>query len=196
MPAPDPTVQQVGALLDRRTHLSDHLAQEKNRLQNCSPSIAKYIRKMIRFVQKELDAIEKDIRILVRTDQSLKEQDQTLQSVTGVGEVSSWTVIAQLGEINHLSRNKIVALAGLAPFNRDSGKFSGKRTIQGGRAKVRSCLYMAALSAASHNPVIKAYADRLKARGKPHKWVMVAAMRKLLIHLQSLLRKQQFSLAS
>ena len=151
---------------------------------------------MIRFVQKELDSIEKEIRLIVRNDQSLKRQDQTLQSVKGVGEVSSWTVLAHLCEIKYLSRNKVVALAGLAPFNRDSGKFKGKRTIQGGRAKVRSCLYMAALSAANHNEVIKPYADRLKARGKPHKWVMVAAMRKLLIHLQSLLRKQQFTLAS
>ena len=86
--------------------------------------------------------------------------------------------------------NELVALAGIAPFNKDSGKYRGKRRIEGGRAKVRRCLYMAAQSAAVHNEHIKKYVDGLRARGKPYKCAIVAAMRKLLIHLQSLLKKQ------
>jgi transposase len=95
--------------------------------------------------------------------------------------------------MDHLDRNKLVALAGLAPFNRDSGKMSGRRSIQGGRAKVRKCLYMAAHTAASCNPVIAAYVQGLRDRGKPYKCAIVAAMRKLLIHLQCLIKKSQLS---
>ena len=95
--------------------------------------------------------------------------------------------------MDHLDRNKLVALAGLAPFNRDSGKMSGRRSIQGGRAKVRKCLYMAAHTAASCNPVISAYVQGLRDRGKPYKCAIVAAMRKLLIHLQCLIKKSQLA---
>jgi transposase len=98
--------------------------------------------------------------------------------------------------LGHLKRNQIVALAGLAPFNKDSGARKGKRSIEGGRAKIRKCLFMAAKSAARFNPVIKNYVEGLTARGKPYKCAMVAAMRKLLIHLHILIKQQHFPLVS
>ena len=119
----------------------------------------------------------------------------TLQGVKGVGKVTAWTLMGYLSEMPHLGRNQLVALAGIAPYNRDSGKTSGKRSIWAGRAKVRKCLYMAAQTAAQHNPIIKPYVQGLIDRGKPYKCAIVAAMRKLLIHLQSLLKIQQKALA-
>ena len=108
--------------------------------------------------------------------------------IKGVGKVTAWTVVAFLGEIDRLTRNQIVSLAGLAPFNRDSGAFKGKRKVIGGRGKVRAALYMATHTAAMHNPVIKQYVDGLLSRGKPYKCAIVAGMRKMLIHMQSELK--------
>ena len=102
-------------------------------------------------------------------------------------------LLAYLCEIAILTRNQLVALAGIALFNADSGTYTGRRCIQGGRAKVRKCLYMAAQTAATHNPVIAAYVEGLRARGKPYKCAIVAAMRKLLIHLQSLIKKAELA---
>ena len=193
-PKPDPARKRMADFLDRRSHLSEQLAREKNRLQNCPRAIAKSIQRMVRFVQKEIDAMDKRIGKLVEKRADLNALARAMTSVSGVGEMTAWTLIAYLDEITRLSRNKIVALAGLAPFNKDTGKSRGKRRIQGGRAKVRKCLYMAAITAATHNPVIKEYVDRLKERGKPHKCAIVAAMRKLLIHLQSQMKKTQLAL--
>ena len=140
--------------------------------------------------------LDGQIRELIKKNEPLQAKTQILAAVKGVGEVTTWTLLAYLSEMTYVSRNQLVALAGLAPYNRDSGKSRSKRSIQGGRAKVRKCLYMAALTAARHNPVIKAYMEGLLARGKPYKCALVAAMRKLLIHLQSLLKKHQLALAS
>jgi transposase len=119
-----------------------------------------------------------------------------MQSVSGVGEVTAWTVLTYLSEITEMGRNQLIAMAGVAPYNRDSGKKSGKRSIRGGRPKVRRALFMAAHTAAYSNAVIKPYVQGLMVRGKPYKCAIVAAMRKLLLHLQSLLKKAQISLAS
>ena len=116
-------------------------------------------------------------------------------SVKGVGEITAWSLLAYLSELVHLKRNEAAALVGVAPFNQDSGKTNKRRSIYGGRAKVRKTLYMAAQSAARCNPVIKAYVLGLRERGKPYKCAIVAAMRKLIIHLQSLLKKSEISLA-
>ena len=111
-----------------------------------------------------------------------------MQNITGVGQTTAWTILAYLKEVTELGRNQLIALVGIAPYNRDSGKFSGKRFIQAGRAKVRKCLYMAAQSAAVHNPLIHTYVQRLRDRGKSYKSAIVAAMRKLLLHIRSLLK--------
>jgi len=151
-----------------------------------------------RVCRAQLADVDQQLRRVVQADATLCAQATVLQSVTGIGAVTTWSLLAYLSEIARpdLGRNQLVALAGLAPWNRDSGKFRGKRSIAGGRGKVRRCLYMAAQSAAQHNPVIHDYVQRLLARGKPYKCAMVAAMRKLLIHLQSLLKHQHYALAS
>jgi len=183
----------LAALLDRRDHLVEQMAREKNRLQNSEALIHRSIQRMMKILQKEIAVIDKAISQLVDSTPLLKSRAQTMQSVKGVGKVTAWTLLAYLTEMDHLDRNKLVALAGLAPFNRDSGKMSGRRSIQGGRAKVRKCLYMAAHTAASCNPVIAAYVQGLRDRGKPYKCAIVAAMRKLLIHLQCLIKKSQLA---
>jgi transposase len=193
MSFPSQSVTRLAALLDRRAHLTEQQAREKNRLQNSDPLIHRSIKRMSKVLDKEIERIEKDIVKLIDSDPVMQQRCQLIQSVKGVGKVTAWTILAYLAEIEMLSRNRLVALAGVAPFNRDSGKFSGKRMIQGGRAKVRKCLYMAAHTAATHNPVIAAYVQRLLDRGKPYKCAIVAAMRKLLIHLQSIIKKAQLS---
>jgi len=194
-PAPSEQQQSLQALMDRRSQLTESLAREKNRLQKSPPSVRKSIEKMIAFIEKELKALEEQIQKVIESDQTMNRQNLTMQSISGVGETTAWSILAYLGEITSLKRNELVALAGVAPYNKDSGKFKGKRRIEGGRAKVRKCLYMAAQSAAVHNPHIKAYVDGLRARGKPYKCAIIAAMRKLLIHLQSLLKNPQKALA-
>jgi transposase len=193
MAAPSAACVKLAALLDRRDHLTEQMAREKNRLQNSEAFIHRSIKRMIRVLEKELAAIEKEIQTLVGSDPGLKARAEIIEEVKGVGPVTAWTLLAYLSEIEDISRNGVVAMAGVAPYNRDSGKFAGKRCIQGGRAKVRKCLYMAAHTAARCNPVIAAYVQGLRDRGKPYKCAIVAAMRKLLIHIQSLLKKAQLS---
>jgi transposase len=195
MPAPDPATQELAAWLDRRSHLTEATAREKNRIQNSPKSIHGSIKRIIGVLEKELAAIDQKIEKLIAADARLCTQSKALQQVKGVGKVTAWTLLAYLSEMTFLTRNKAVALAGIAPFNRDSGKTRAKRSICAGRAKVRKCLYMAAQTAAQHNTVIKPYVQGLIARGKPYKCAIVAAMRKLLLHLQSILKVQQKALA-
>jgi len=200
-PVPPPPPAQQAALaawLDRRTQLSEQLAREKNRLQKSPAVLHPTIRAMIGFIEDQLADVDRQLHSVVQADATLRDRAAVLQSVTGIGAVTTWSLLAYLSEIAAADwhRNQLVALAGLAPWNRDSGKWKGKRSISGGRGKVRHCLYMAAQSAAQHNPVIREYVQRLIAHGKPYKCAIVAAMRKLLIHLQSLLKHHQNALAS
>jgi transposase len=190
-----PKRQKLADLLERRTQLTEAAASEKNRLQNSSKVIHLSIKKILNILEKEISAIEVKIRKIIDEDSLLKEHFDIFLSVVGVGEVTAWSLLANLSEIGSLKRNELVALVGIAPFNVDSGKKKGKRRIVEGRAKVRKCLYMAARTAAMHNPVIKEYVEGLRMRGKPYKCAIVAAMRKLLIHLQSLIKKHKLNLA-
>lgn len=192
---PSKQQQELQELMDRRSQLTETLVREKNRLQKSPGRTRKSIEKMIRFIEKELADLEKQIDELIASETSMYQQSTLMQEVSGVGKTTAWSILAYLNEITELGRNQIVALAGIAPYNKDSGKYKGKRCIEGGRAKVRKCLYMATQSAAVHNPHIKAYVERLRARGKPYKCAIVAAMRKMLIHIQSILKKQQNALA-
>lgn len=194
-PVPEPKRQKLAALLDRRSQLSEQLAREKNRLHKSTIVITASIERVISLIKEEIESIDQAITTLIAEDEDLQNNRDRLQSVKGVGELTALTLLAYLAEMTQVSRNQLVALAGLAPFNRDSGKRKAKRAIQGGRAKVRKCLYMAARSAAKHNPVIRDYVNGLKKRGKPYKCAIVAAMRKLLIHLQSILKNPQKKLA-
>lgn len=198
-PAPQsaPTDLQIdlAALLGRRGQLTEELTREKLRRQNSPAIVHDSIDAMILFIEKQIVAIESRLRALIAQDAPTREKDRHLQSVSGVGEVTSWTVLAFLPEITKVERNAVVALAGVAPFIRQSGDTEKRRSIYGGRAKVRRCLSMAALSASRCNPVIKPYVEGLMERGKPFKCAIVAAMRKLLLHLRAVLKKCKTSLA-
>ena len=148
---------------------------------------------MIKILEKEIATLDRAIDKQIDSDPELKSRAEIMKSIKGVGKITAWTLLAYLSELESLNRNKLVALAGIAPFNRDSGKLHGERTIQGGRAKVRKSLYMAAHTAATCNPVIAPYVQRLRDRGKPYKCAIVAAMRKLLIHIQSQIKTAQLS---
>lgn len=189
MNVPDAQEQKLAALVKRRGQLSKMLSKEKTRLQNSPKCIHADIRGVIRYLEGKMARLEKKIQQLITSSEKLRQRSQVIESVPGVGPVTARMILALLPEITHVSRNQLTALAGLAPFNRDSGKTEGKRCIHGGRAQVRPPLYMAAVAASRCNPVIRDYVARLRDRGKPFKCAIVAAMRKLLLHIQSLLRK-------
>ena len=193
MQPPSENCLKLAALLDRRGHLVEELAREKNRLQNSEAFILPLIKRMMKILEKQIACLNKTIDHLVGSNPELKSRSQIMQSIKGVGPITAWTLLAYLSEMEKLNRNKLVALVGIAPFNRDSGKTSAKRTIQGGRGEVRKCLYMAAHTAASCNPVIAPYVRGLRDRGKPYKCAIVAAMRKLLIHIQAQIKNAQLS---
>jgi transposase len=196
---PPPSAQQrlLVDLLDRREQLTEQLKREKTRLQKpgCAKAIIASTERMIRSTTRELGKIDAQIEKTVESDKMMTKAFGVLTSIKGIGPVNAWSIIAYLPEITNVNRTEIAALAGLAPFNRDSGNRQGPRHIFGGRAKVRRCLYMAATAAAIHNEVISTYVCRLQARGKPYKCAIVAAMRKLLLHAQSILKKDEIVLA-
>ena len=182
--------QELQQLVARRRQVVGLHVAESNRLDLTSSKLArKGIRQVLALLEKQRAALDAEIAKLVQSDDDWKAKDQVLQSVPGVGPGTSATLLAELPELGRLNRQKIAALVGLAPFNHDSGKFQGKRSIWGGRRTVRSALYMAALSAYRCNPVFKSFAQRLQQSGKPFKLILTACMRKLLVTLNSMLRE-------
>lgn len=194
-PAPSEELKALAALMDRREQLSEQLKREKTRLQKCDPLIAGSIERMIGLVKEEIEHVESQIRKVVENETSFSRTFERLTAINGIGAVTAWTLIAYLPELGRLSRNEVVALAGLAPYNRDSGSTRRLRRIFGGRAKVRRCLYLAAVAASQHNEVIREYTYGIINRGKPFKWAIVAAMRKLLLHSHYLIKKDYEALA-
>lgn len=174
----------------RRQLLHVRTEQTNRRQQTASPAARKAIDAVLKVIGKQLDSLDRQIAELIASgdDDDLGPRDTLLRSVPGVGPVLSATLLAGLPELGRLGRREVCALAGVAPFNRDSGAWSGRRSIRGGRAEVRSVLYMAAVAASAHNPVIKRFADRLRAAGKAGKVVIVACMRKLLTILNAMVR--------
>lgn len=176
-------------LVARRRQLVELRTAEMNRRgMAASKPIRKSIQSVIDQLNKERGRIEKAILALVESDDEWRPRAELLRSAPGVGPVAAVTLVADLPELGRLNRRQIASLVGLAPFNHDSGRLKGQRAIRGGRAAVRSVLYMAALSARRFNPVIKAFADRLAAAGKPPKLVLVACMRKLLVILNTMVK--------
>ena len=190
----DPQQSRLSALMDRREHLTEMLAREKTRLQNSPQCIHSSIRALIRVLDKQIEKIDQQMHCIIENDNRMKPKVEYMQKVKGVGLVTARSMLAYMPELGTIPRNQLVALAGLAPYTRDSATIKAKRSIEGGRKKVRRVLYMATLSAARFNPVIKDYVDRLLARGKPKKVALVAAMRKLLLHLHSIVRNINFAL--
>jgi len=180
--------QKLDALLSRRRQILQMLTAEKNRLQAAPVWTRKDIQKHIAWLQKELDQFNQDLDRMVKESPIWRAKDEILQSVKGVGPVLSVTLISQLPELGTLKGKKIAALVGVAPLNRDSGKFRGRRTIWGGRADVRSVLLMATRIAIRFNPVIRAFFERLKKAGKIRKVAETACMRKLLTILNAMMK--------
>jgi transposase len=188
-PLPDDVAQVFDALLARRRQLVMMLAEEKNRLQQArSGKVRKGIQRHIRWLEREIQDVEKGLSDSVRQSPVWRAKDDLLQSVPGVGRVMSFTALADLPELGRLNRKQIASLVGVAPHAADSGTIRGKRIIWGGRASVRKVLYMAALTACRFNPVFRAFYQRLVASGKPRKVAIVACMRKLLIVLNAIVR--------
>lgn len=173
----------------RRNDLIGMLNAEGNRLEHArQASVVKSIKAHIASLRKTLKALEAEIALLVRRDETFAHKTRLMRSLKCVGPVTAATLLAHMPELGTLHKGEAACLAGVAPINRDSGKTSGPRHIEAGRAAVRRCLYMAALVALNTNPVIKAYAAGLKARGKSFKVIITAVMRKLLIILNGILR--------
>ena len=187
---PDEQTLQLQAWVVRRRQLIDMLVMEKNRLSVTHKHLRAGVQEHIDWLDKQLSDIDDHLRRTLRDSPVWREQDDLLRSVPGVGPVLSVTLLAELPELGQLDRKKIAALVGVAPYNCDSGQMHGKRAIWGGRAAVRSVLYMAALSAKRFNPVIRIFYDRLIAAGKPAKVALTACMRKLLTILNSMMRSK------
>lgn len=185
----NPAQQQlIKALVTRRRQLIDMQTAEKNRRTSINPALLPRLDKHLEWLAAELQEIEDELNDWIDKNTHWRETRNRLESVPGVGGVTSFTLIAELPELGTLSRQKIAALVGLAPFNRDSGRTRGRRHIFGGRADVRSVLYMAALSGIRYNPVIQAFYNRLIAKGKLFKVAITACMRKLLTILNAIVR--------
>jgi transposase len=172
----------------RRQLTTTHTQQTNCRLATTSKDALKSIDAILAALDKQIEALDKKIRQLIDSDDDFKHLDRQLRSVPGVGPVLSSTLIAELHELGDTDRRQIGALVGVAPFNRDSGTFKGKRSIRGGRTQVRGVLYMAALAAMRFNPVLKRFAQRLARAGKSAKVIIVACMRKLLTLLNAMVR--------
>jgi transposase len=187
-PVPEEQAQLLSAHLARRRQLVEMLTAEKNRLGTAPRPVRQRIQTHIAWLEQELQEVEDDLGTTLRASPVWREQDDLLRSVPGVGPVVSTTLLAELPELGTLNRKQIAALVGVAPLNRDSGTFRGRRTVWGGRARVRAVLYLAALVAVRHNPVLRAFYDRLCAAGKPKKVALTACMHKLLVILNALLK--------
>lgn len=190
-PLPDAEALELGALLGRRRQLMDMLIAEKNRLSAAPVGVRGDIQAHIDFLEKALADSDRRLRDRVQESPIWAERDRLLRTTPGVGPVVSTTLLAELPELGTLSRQEIASLAGVAPFNRDSGKHRGKRSIWGGRSQVRKALYMAALVASRRNPAIKTFYQRLRGAGKPPKVALVACMRKLLTIMNAMLKHGQ-----
>lgn len=181
-------LQRLQALVLRRRQIVQMLASERQRLRISHVATRPSIERVIAFLKAELDDSDGEVARDVR--QHHGELAAALSSVPGVGPASVAVLVAELPELGQLDRRRISALVGVAPMNRDSGQMRGQRTIWGGRADVRRTLYMAALVATRHNPVLRVFYERLLAAGKPKKVALVAAMRKLLGMLNAIAKRR------
>jgi len=179
--------QALEALVNRRRQLVEMLTAEKNRRARAPKVLHRSLDEHIRWLQRRLSGFDDELGELIRNTPLWRERDELLRSVPGVGKVLSSTLLAQLPELGMLNRKQIAALAGLAPFNRDSGSLRGSRCIWGGRAQVRRVLYMATVAGVRSNPTIRTFYLRLRANGKHAKPALVACMRKFLVILNAML---------
>ena len=189
-PLPDAATQSLAALVTRRRQLVEMLTAERNRLGSAPRVLRAEIQAHITWLKRRLGRLDADLHQAIRTSPAWRVQDDLLQSVPGVGPVLAVTLLASLPELGTLNRKAIAALVGVAPLNRDSGTRRGRRMVWGGRAAVRAVLYMGTLVAVRHNPVLRAFYQRLRAVGKLPKVALTACMRKLLTILNAMLKQQ------
>lgn len=180
--------QDIRALVKRREQLVEILSGEKNRRSQLKGPMADDVEAHLNWLKDRIEQLEGKIKALAAEHPEWSERQALLQSTKGIGPVVSIGLLVYLPELGQLNRKEIAALVGVAPFNRDSGRYSGKRSIWGGRAEIRSLLYMAATVAIRHNPPLRAYYEHLLAKGKLKKVAIVACMRKLLTCLNAMMR--------
>jgi transposase len=180
--------RRLAAWSARRRQLVAAVVAEKNRLGTASPEVARDIRTTVRFLERRIAAVDERIDGALAKLPERHEAGQRLQTTPGVGPGITRTLAVDLPELGTLEARKISALVGLAPFNRDSGQFRGKRRIGGGRASVRSALYLGAMSGVRCNPVLRDFYERLLAQGKPKKLALTAVAHKLLVILNAMAR--------
>lgn len=191
-PIPSEKQAELQQLVTRRRQLIDLRTMENNRLETAfSKAARKSILKVREMLNKQIESIESQITKLMQSDDDWKHKVDILTSIPGVGPNTAHGLLAEMPELGQRNRQEIASLAGLAPFDRDSGPFRGKRSIRGGRAHARTTLYMAAFNAMRSNPVIRAFAQRLKAAGKTYKVILTACMRKLLVIINTLIQNNQ-----
>jgi transposase len=183
-----PEAQHMSDLVRRRQQLVEMQVAEKNRLTRASKAVQQDIKAHIEEMQKRIETLNEQIQVLAHQQRDWQRKDEILQSVKGIGKVTAALCLAELPELGTLSEKQIARLVGVAPINHDSGKHTGKRIIAGGRTSVRCGLYMAALVAIRHNPVIETFYQRLITNGKLKKVALVACMRKLLVILNAMIR--------
>jgi transposase len=190
--APKPERNTLAALAKRRDQLVHMRAQEKNRRSEAHDrTMIEHIVRHLDFLNGEIKAIEVEIKALIKSEPEISEQARLIRSAPGIGPVACMQLIAQMPELGQVGPKQVAALAGLAPLNVDSGTYRGKRTIGGGRKRVRDALYMAALNAVRRDSSIKAFYQRLRTAGKPAKLALIAVARKLLTTLNAMLRDRK-----
>jgi transposase len=187
-PLPDDDAQELAALVARRGQLVQMRTQEKNRLPMIRSALRPRVKDHVAFLDAEIKRLEIDMTAKLRTSEVWCERRELLLGVPGVGPILTCMLLAQLPELGELNRQRIAALVGVAPFHDDSGKHQGRRSTWGGRRDVRTVLYMATVTAVIHNPTIRAFYERLRARDKTFKVAIVACMRKLLTILNSMIK--------
>jgi len=190
-PLPDEATQLLADLVMRRRQIITMMVAERQRAARLPTRLRRSCERVVRLLEKELAALDQDIDAAVRGSPAWRAKEDLLASVTGIGDITARTLIAQLPELGTLDRRKIAALVGVAPFTRQSGQWQGKSFIAGGRPTVRAALFVATMAAVRHNPTIRIFRQRLLAKGKPKMVAMVACMRKLLTILNAILRDQK-----
>lgn len=190
-PQPSAETTELAALLTRRRQVIEMMTAENNRLHMAMPLVAKEIRKHVAWLKKCLKATDSDLDEMIRQSHAWQHQVARMTSVPGMGRVTAIALLAQLPELGRLGTREISGLVGVCPYSRDSGSMRGRRTIWGGRSAVRAALYMAALVGSRHNPILKAFYQKLVSAGKPKKVALVACMRKLLVILNAIIKHDQ-----
>ena len=187
-PLRDEETRLLADLVARRRQIVAMIVAERQREKSAPARVRKSIARLLKALQRELDSLDGDIDVAVRGSPVWRAKEDLLASVPGIGPTIARTLLAELPELGTLDRRSIAALAGLAPWTRQSGQWRGKSFIGGGRASVRAALFMGAMVAARYNPVLKAFRDRLVAAGKPKIVALVATARKLLVILNAIIR--------